>query len=250
MDELIEQVAQRIAEFPSLPSATPLPRTPPPRDLSLAQRIDHTLLRPEATPDQITSLCEEALQHGFASVCVNPCFVPLCSRLLANSAVTICTVSGFPLGATSHTARCTEAAQSITDGAREVDMVIPIGLLKAGDLQAVCSAIRAIAGIAHAAEALTKVIIETALLNDEEKVTACMLAARAGADFVKTSTGFLGGGASVADVALMRRVVGPNLGIKASGGIRTHAAALALIAAGADRIGTSAGIAILHEANA
>lgn len=248
MDELIERVAQRIAAYPKLPSGPSLSSTPMQRDLPLAQRIEHTLLRPEATPNQITKLCEEALEFGFASVCVNPCFVPLCNRLLAHTPVVICTVIGFPLGATSHTARCTEAAQAITDGAREVDMVIPIGMLKAGDLQAVCASIRAIAGIAHAAEAPTKVIIETTLLTEEEKVTACLLATRAGADFVKTNSGFLGGGATVADIMLMRRVVGPHVGIKASGGIRSYAAARELIAAGADRIGTSAGVAILREA--
>jgi len=220
--------------------------TPPPQPL--AGYIDHTLLKPDATPAQIERLCAEALQHRFASVCVNPCYVPLCAGLLAGSPVAVCTVIGFPLGATTTSVKVFEAAQAAGDGARELDMVIAVGLLKAGRYPEVADDIRQVVAVGHAQGALVKVIIETALLSDEEKVAACLLAARAGADFVKTSTGFAGGGASAADVALMRRAVGPEVGVKASGGVRSLADARALIAAGASRIGASAGVAIISEA--
>jgi deoxyribose-phosphate aldolase len=247
MDELIEQVARRIALLPALPAAEPLPRPDPGADRPLASLIDHTLLRPEATPAQIAALCDEAARLHFASVCVNPAFVALCARRLVGTPVAICTVIGFPLGATTSAARCAEAAQALADGARELDMVLAIGYLKGGELQTVAEDIHAVVATAHPAGALVKVIIETALLNEEEKITACLLAARAGADFVKTSTGFLGGGATVPDIALMRRTVGPTLGVKASGGVRSLADARALLAAGADRLGTSAGVAIIRE---
>jgi deoxyribose-phosphate aldolase len=247
VDELIEQIARRIGALPELPVGMPLARPAPGPAAPLASLIDHTLLRPEATPAQVTVLCEEAARYGFASVCVNPAFVQLCARLLAGTPVAVCTVIGFPLGATSSAAKRAEAAQALADGARELDMVLAIGYLKAGELRVVAEDIAGIVTIAHAAGALVKVIIETALLTEEEKVAACLLAARAGADFVKTSTGFLGGGATVADIALMRRTVGPALGVKASGGVRSLNDAQALIAAGADRIGASAGVAIVGE---
>ncbi|MFQ3664396.1 MAG: deoxyribose-phosphate aldolase [Chloroflexaceae bacterium] len=249
MDELIEQVTRAIATLPGIPTGSPLPRaTPVPSDTPIAGLIDHTLLRPEATPVQIEALCEEAVRYRFASVCVNPVYVPLCARLLRSTPVAVCTVVGFPLGATTTKTKVFEATQAIGNGAREIDMVISLGWLKAGDYGFVAEDLRAVVEPAHAQQVRVKVIIETGLLDEREKVAACALAARVGADYVKTSTGFLGGGASVADVALMRRVVGSAMGVKASGGIRTLADAQALIAAGADRIGSSSGVAIVQAA--
>jgi deoxyribose-phosphate aldolase len=249
MEELIEGVARRLGAIPGLPAGQPLPRkAPTPSDTPIAALIDHTLLKPEATPAQVEALCHEAAQYRFASVCVNPAYVPLCVRLLRDTPVAVCTVIGFPLGATTTKVKVFEATQAAGNGARELDMVLAVGRLKAGDYGAVAEDISAVVEAGHAAGALVKVIIETSLLSDEEKVAACLLAARAGADFVKTSTGFSGGGATAADIALMRRVVGPSLGVKASGGVRTLADARAMVAAGADRIGASAGVAIVREA--
>jgi len=250
MDELIERVRRGLDAIPGLPAGARLPGAPaaPASDSEIAGLIDHTLLKPDATPEQIARLCDEAAQFRFASVCVNPTFVPQCVRLLRGTPVAVCTVIGFPLGATTTKAKVFETAQAVGNGAREVDMVIAIGRLKAGEHAEVADDIRQVAEAAHAGGALLKVIIETALLSDEEKVAACLLATRAGAEFVKTSTGFGGGGASVADIALMRRAVGPDLGVKASGGVRTLADARALIAAGATRIGASAGVAIVRAA--
>ncbi len=246
--ELITQIRQRLDAISDLPTAPQLVH--PGVDaatMPLAATIDHTLLRPEATAAQITTLCSEALQFGFASVCVNPTFVRLCAQQLAGSAVSVCTVIGFPLGATSTGAKVAEAIQAIADGAQELDMVVAMGYLKAGDWYTVAHDIAAVVQVAHTAHVLVKVIIETSLLSEAEKIAACLIAARAGADFVKTSTGFLGGGATVADIALMRQVVGPALGVKASGGVRRLADAHAMLAAGATRIGSSAGVAIMHE---
>ena len=215
---------------------------------AVAQVIDHTLLKPEATREQIDRLCREALEYHFASVCVNPTHVGRCAELLRGSDVKVCTVIGFPLGATTTAVKAYETRQAIDDGATEIDMVINIGALKSGDLDAVQADIGAVVDAAHAAGALVKVIIETALLSDDEKVTACRLAQAAGAEFVKTSTGFGPGGAKVEDVALMRRVVGPEMGVKASGGVRNYADVQAMIAAGATRIGASAGVAIVAAA--
>lgn len=249
MDELIARIASQIEAIPGLPAAPRLGRPQPSHsDLPLAGLIDHTLLKPEATPAQVEALCAEAARYRFASVCVNPGFVPLCARLLAGTPVAVCTVIGFPLGATTTKTKVFEATQAAGNGARELDMVIAIGRLKAGELREVAEDIAAVVAAGHAAGALVKVIIETSLLQDEEKVAACLLAARAGADFVKTSTGFAGGGATAADIALMRRVVGPEVGVKASGGVRTLADATAMVAAGADRIGASAGVQIVREA--
>lgn len=250
MDELIERVERELAAIPGLPAGARLPNppAPPASDSDIAGYIDHTLLKPEATPAQIERLCQEAAQYRFASVCVNPTFVPLCVRLLHGTPVAVCTVIGFPLGATTTKTKIFEATQAVGNGAREVDMVLPIGRLKAGEYGEVADDIRQVAEAAHAGGALLKVIIETSLLTDAEKVAACLLSARAGADFVKTSTGFSGGGATVEDVALMRRVVGPEVGVKASGGVRSLADARAMIAAGATRIGASAGVAIVREA--
>lgn len=249
MDELIAQVTARLAAIPGLPAGSRVASPPPPAsDSEVAGFIDHTLLKPEATPEQIERLCAEAREYRFASVCVNPTFVPLCAGLLKGSPVAVCTVIGFPLGATTTKTKVFETAQAVRNGAREVDMVIAIGRLKAGEYGEVADDIRAVAEAAHSEAALLKVIIETVLLTDEEKVAACWLAVRAGADFVKTSTGFAGGGATAADVALMRRVVGPEVGVKAAGGVRNLADARAMIAAGATRIGASAGVAIVRDA--
>jgi deoxyribose-phosphate aldolase len=219
-----------------------------PQDVHVARLIDHTLLRADATQDQIAQLCYEARTHHFASVCVNPANVRLSAQLLKGSDVKVCTVIGFPLGATASAVKAYEAQQAIRDGATEIDMVINIGALKSRAYNAVLEDIAAVVQTSHAADALVKVIIETALLTDEEKVIACQLSKAAGADYVKTSTGFGPGGATVEDVTLMRRVVGPALGVKASGGVKNYADTQAMIAAGATRIGASAGVAIVSEA--
>ncbi len=211
----------------------------------LAQYIDHTLLKADATPDQILNLCNEAKTYHFASVCVNSCWVRFCAELLRGTYVKICTVVGFPLGAMIPEAKAYEAECAVENGASEIDMVINIGALKARDLRLVAKDIHAVVEVAHEHGAIVKVIIETCLLTDEEKIIACLLAKTAGADFVKTSTGFSTGGAMEADVALMRRVVGDELGVKASAGIRTKQDAEKMIAAGASRIGTSAGVKII-----
>ncbi len=216
-----------------------------PSDPSVGKLIDHTLLKPDATPDQVAQLCYEARTYGFASVCVNPSYVKLCADLLKGTDVKVCTVIGFPLGASSPDVKAFETETALRDGATEIDMVINIGALKGRDFTLVARDITGVVRLAHAAGALVKVIIETSLLTEEEKITACLLAKEAGADFVKTSTGFSGGGATVADVALMRRVVGPEMGVKASGGVRDYADAKSLVDAGATRIGASAGVKIV-----
>ncbi|SNZ11016.1 deoxyribose-phosphate aldolase [Terribacillus aidingensis] len=210
---------------------------------NIAAYIDHTLLKPDATKDQIDVILEEAAAHKFASVCVNPYWVSYCADKLQGTDVKVCTVIGFPLGASTSAVKALETKDAIEKGAGEIDMVINIGALKSGDLVTVESDIRAVTEAADGV--LTKVIIETALLTEEEKVTACELAVKAGADFVKTSTGFSGGGATVADIALMRKTVGPDIGVKASGGVRDREATLAMIEAGATRIGASAGVQII-----
>ncbi|AKM19733.1 MULTISPECIES: deoxyribose-phosphate aldolase [Geobacillus] len=212
--------------------------------VNIANMIDHTLLKPEATEEQIVQLCAEAKQYGFASVCVNPSWVKTAARELSGTDVRVCTVIGFPLGATTPETKAFETKNAIENGAREVDMVINIGALKSGADDWVERDIRAVVEAA-AGKALVKVIIETALLTDDEKVRACQLAVKAGADYVKTSTGFSGGGATVEDVALMRKTVGDNVGVKASGGVRDRKTAEAMIEAGATRIGTSSGVAIV-----
>jgi deoxyribose-phosphate aldolase len=215
---------------------------------NLAALIDHTLLKPEATPGQITQLCSEARQYGFASVCVNPTHVRRCAELLSGSPVKVCTVIGFPLGANSSVVKAFEAQTALDHGAHELDMVINIGALRGGDNELVADDIRGVVQAGHAAGALVKVIIETALLTESEKITACRLAKEARADYVKTSTGFAGGGATAKDVALMRGVVGVEMGIKAAGGVRSLADTISMIKAGATRIGTSSGIKIMQEA--
>ena len=214
---------------------------------SVAGMIDHTLLKPDATKREIETLCREAKEFGFASVCVNPTWVATCARLVRGSSVAVCSVVGFPLGATTADTKQYETRRAIFDGAREIDMVINLGALKSGDLHLVESDIRAVTSACRETNVLSKVIIETALLSDEEKVTACTLAKAAAADFVKTSTGFGPGGATAEDVALMRRIVGEDMGIKASGGVRTLEGVKAMVAAGATRIGASAGVRIVQQ---
>lgn len=216
---------------------------------SLAKYMDHTLLKPEATAADIDRIVAEARQYGTASVCVNPYWVARVAAGLAGSGVKTCTVIGFPLGATSTASKVAETRDATAHGAQEIDMVINIGELKAGNDDAVRSDISAVANAAHEAGAILKVIIETCLLSDEEKRRACELSVAGGADFVKTSTGFSTGGATTADITLMRETVGPELGVKASGGIRTLEAAIAMIEAGATRLGVSAAVSILEEVN-
>ena len=213
---------------------------------TIAATIDHTLLKPEATPTQIEKLCVEAAEYHFASVCVNPVYIPLAARLLKGTGVKVCCVVGFPLGAIAPEQKAAEAASCAAMGAEELDMVIHVGAAKAGDWALVQ---RDIEGVVKAAAGHTvKDIIETCLLTDEEKVKACKAAKAAGAHFVKTSTGFSTGGATTHDIALMRKTVGPEMGVKASGGIRDYETAMAMIEAGANRIGASAGIAIVAAA--
>ena len=213
-----------------------------------ASLIDHTLLKPEASEADIRKLCEEAARFGFASVCVNPSWVKQAAAFLRGTGVPVCTVIGFPLGATLPDVKAYEARRAIFNGAREVDMVINVGALKSGDDCAVEDDIREVSDAAHENGVLCKVIIETALLTDEEKVRACLAAKNAGADFVKTSTGFSKGGATVHDISLMRRTVGSALGVKASGGVKGIDDARAMFEAGATRIGASVGVKIAQEA--
>lgn len=213
----------------------------------LAKYIDHTLLKPDASEDQIKKLCQEAVQYSFASVCVNSCNASLVSELLRGSDVKTCCVVGFPLGSMLSEAKAYETVAAISHGAQEIDMVINIGALKSGNLNLVQNDIAAVIAAADH-KALVKVIIETCLLTDEEKVLVCKMAKAAGADFVKTSTGFSTGGAVEADVALMRKTVGPEMGVKASGGIRDLETTLSMIKAGADRIGASAGVMLIQQA--
>jgi len=215
------------------------------KDANVAGMIDHTMLNPDATPNQITQLCDEAKKYSFASVCVNPAYVPLCKKLLIGSNVKVCTVIGFPLGSTTTGVKKVEAEQAIENGAQELDMVINVGQLKGGNFDYVEQDIRTVVNVAKRHNVLIKVIIETALLTDKEKVQASLISKNAGADFVKTSTGFSKGGATVGDVALMKYVVGKGIGVKASGGIRSKEDAEAMIASGADRIGASASVKIV-----
>jgi len=209
--------------------------------------IDHTLLKADASQKEIEKLCHEAREFGFATVCINPTWVSLAARLLRGSSTGVCTVVGFPLGATTTDVKQYETRRVIYDGANEVDMVINVGALKSGDLTVVERDIAAVVGACRECGVLSKVIIEAALLTDEEKISACTLSKAAGADYVKTSTGFGPGGATVADVALMRRVVGPDIGVKAAGGVRDYEALKNLVSAGASRVGASAGVKIVQE---
>jgi deoxyribose-phosphate aldolase len=219
-----------------------------PADLDVAALIDHTLLKPEATSEHVRGLCGEGREHGFASVCVAPVFVTLAAELLAGSGVRVGTVAGFPLGSATTEQKAFEVEEAMSGGAQEVDMVLNLGALKGGDHDFVVKDIRAVAEVCHASGGVLKVIIETALLSDVETVLASLLVKDAGADFVKTSTGFAPGGANAHDVSLMRRAVGDDLGVKAAGGIRTLETALQMIRAGASRLGTSTGVQIALEA--
>lgn len=214
--------------------------------MELSKYIDHTLLKADATVDQIKTLCEEAAEYNFMSVCINPVHIPLAKELLADSDVKVCTVIGFPLGANATAVKAFEAKTAVEDGADEVDMVINIGAAKAGDWETVEKDVRAVVE-AVPEEVVVKVIIETSLLNDEEKTLASQAAQRGGTDFIKTSTGFSTGGATLEDVTLMRQAVGPDLGVKASGGVSNYAEAMAMIEVGATRIGASKGIAIVTQ---
>jgi deoxyribose-phosphate aldolase len=220
------------------------------KDKNVPGMIDHTLLKQDATPEQIKTLCKEARDYAFASVCINPCYVSLCKELLKGTNVKVCTVIGFPLGATTTEVKQYETEQAINNGADEVDMVINVGQLKAGNFEYVENDIKAVVNTAKRKNILSKVIIETALLTDEEKVRASLICKKAGADFVKTSTGFSTGGATVGDVALMKYVVGSKIGVKAAGGIRSKEDAEAMIASGADRIGASASVKIVSGEHA
>ena len=213
----------------------------------VSSMIDHTLLKADATRDEIEKLCREAAEFKFATVCVNPAWVAFAAARLRGTGVGVCSVVGFPLGATTADVKNFETRRAIYDGAAEIDMVINVGALKSGDLRTVERDIEAVTDPCRQCGVISKVIIEAALLNDEEKVTACTLSKAAGADFVKTSTGFGPGGATAADVALMRRVVGAEMGVKAAGGVRDLEGLKAMVAAGASRVGASAGVKIVQE---
>lgn len=237
---LAESYERELPPLPQLPTA--------PRGVELAHWMDLTLLKPDATPDQIKALCADAARYHFATVCVNPLYVSLAHSLLLESGVGVCAVVAFPLGATLPELKAQETRAVIERGASEVDMVINLGALKSGDYALVLNDVLAVTDEAHASGAKVKVILETALLTQYEKILTCLLARAAGADFVKTSTGFGPGGATKEDVALLRRVVGTSVGVKAAGGIRTLQEALMMISAGANRLGVSAGVAIVREA--
>ena len=248
--EDIERIAAKVKEM--LGKGGTAPAAPPALTaVQVAQLIDHTLLKPDATAADVEKLCAEARQHGFFSVCVNPVFVPQVKRLLRGSAVKVCCVVGFPLGAQDSQIKLLEARKAIREGAQEVDMVLNVGALKGKDDALVLRDIRGVVEACKDGRALSKVILETALLTDEEKVRACTLSMKAGADYVKTSTGFSSGGATAEDIALMARTVAPRkLGVKASGGVRTYADLLKMVRAGATRVGASSSVKILEEARA
>lgn len=255
--EALLQRAKEILTAPRIAPADPerLASAPwivahlPEGEFSLAPFIDHTLLKQDATEQAVRTLCDEALRYSFASVCVSPSYVPLSAEFLRDSNVKVCTVIGFPLGATTRAAKVFEAENAIANGAQEIDMVINVGALKSGNLSLVDEELRHVAASARGADILLKVIIETCLLTDEEKIIACLLAQHAGAKFVKTSTGFSTGGATASDIRLMRSTVGINIGVKASGGIRNRDQAVEMLVNGANRIGTSAGVAIVTGAS-
>lgn len=238
VNNIIQSGAERISTSLGIPE---------PIDLDLARMIDHTLLKPEATIDDIKKLCDEARQFHFASVCVNPTHVKFCYDQLKDTDVKVCTVIGFPLGATTTETKRFEAHQAIQNGATELDMVINVGMLKSKNYDYVFNDIQQVVLEAKPKRVIVKVILETCLLTDEEKVIACLICKEAGADFVKTSTGFSKGGATAGDVALMKYVVGGSLGVKASGGIRKKEDAELMIASGADRIGASASVKIIKD---
>jgi deoxyribose-phosphate aldolase len=250
----LEIIEMELSQLVSLAQEYEHQLPPPPAPLIIPQGkliagwIDHTLLKPEATAAQVRVLCQEAMQYHFASVCINPVYVPLACGLLRDAKEAICTVVGFPLGAVLPEFKVYETLACINAGAAEIDMVINIGALKSEAFGLIMNEIQTVTQTAHNQGAITKVILETALLTRHEKILACLMSKEAGADFVKTSTGFGTGGATVEDVKLMRTVVGPEMGVKAAGGIRTYADAVAMIKAGANRLGASAGVKIVQEA--
>ena len=241
--ELLELAEKYNYELPEAPAALKAPR-----EAGIAGWIDHTLLKPEATATQVKKLCQEAVEYGFASVCVNPVYVSLCAELLSGSKVKVCSTVGFPFGATPPTYKVFETLACIEAGATEIDMVINIGALKGQDYGPIYNEILALAQVCHNMNGLLKVILEMALLTPQEKIIACLISKAAGADFVKTSTGYGPGGATIEDVGLMYRIVGPEIKVKAAGGIRNLKTALAMIGAGASRLGASAGVQIVQEA--
>ncbi|MFN3307785.1 MAG: deoxyribose-phosphate aldolase [Anaerolineales bacterium] len=245
MNEIQDILRMAKAYAERLPEAPPAPSLP--QTTSLAQWIDHTLLRPEATAEQIKQLCDQAVEFGFYSVCVNPVFVPLASGLLHNKPVRVGSVVGFPLGASAATIKALEALDCVEKGATEIDMVMNIGALKGKAYGQVLNDIWMVREVTKRQKVVLKVILETGLLTTEEKIIACLLAEAAGVDFVKTSTGFSSGGATVEDVDLMYRVVGKTTKVKAAGGIRTYEDAVKMIGAGASRLGTSAGVSIIQQ---
>ena len=245
LSQLLSLAQEYDHQLPPMPAGSVLPV-----GKAIAGWIDHTLLKPEATAAQIRTLCQEAMQHHFATVCINPVYVPLACGMLRDAKENICSVVGFPLGATLPEYKVFEALACINYGASEIDMVINVGALKSEAYGLVMNEVQSVAATAHNQGALVKVILENALLTRYEKITACLICQAAGADFVKTSTGFGTGGATVEDVELMRRVVGSDMGVKAAGGIRTYADAVAMIKAGANRLGASAGVKIVQEAEA
>ncbi len=256
MDKMIERVTQRVlrALGQSAAGYEPPPPPPPQPDLftmtaeEVAQMIDHTLLKPDATAQQIAALCEEGERYRFAAVCIHPTWVDQCAHALSGSPVKVASVVGFPLGVTTSEVKAFESKVLLSHGAAELDMVLNIGALKSGNFCLVWNDIRSVAEVTHERDGLLKVILETGYLTDEEKVAACIIAHVAGADFVKTATGFGPGGATEADIRLMRRVVGGALGVKAAGGVRTLEQARQMVLAGANRIGTSSGVRIVEEA--
>lgn len=243
---ITKEVMQRLNAQSAAPASAPA-AAPNMAAAELAQYIDHTLLKPDAPLEGFDTLCKEAIEYSFKSVCVNSSRVPYVTKLLQGTDVLVCSVVGFPLGAMDSRAKAFETRRAVEEGAREIDMVINVGALKSGDLKTVEEDIRAVRRATRSTTVL-KVIIETCLLTDAEKVIVCEIAKKAEADFVKTSTGFSTGGATVEDIALMRRTVGPKMGVKASGGVRDIATARAMIAAGATRLGTSSGVAIVTGA--
>jgi len=244
--EIGEALLKRLGPGGVWPAAAPQPR--PWTPAAVAAMIDHTILRADATEEEVRKLCTEAAEYRFASVCVNPWWAAVAAAELNGTGVKVCTVAGFPLGMSPTSAKVEEAKRAIGDGASEVDMVIAVGALKSGQRERVKSDVAAMAGACHAGGAILKVIIEACLLTKEEKETACRLSVEAGADFVKTSTGFSKYGATVEDVDLMRRVVGPSVGVKAAGGIRTLEEFEAMVRAGASRVGASASVKIVEAA--
>jgi deoxyribose-phosphate aldolase len=236
----------KVVLLPSMSRIYEAPQMPLNDARAVARYIDHTLLKPSATEKDIRALCAEARDYSFASVCINPSYVATAAGELHGTEIKVCTVIGFPLGATTSATKAYEVRDALENGAQELDMVIPVGQLREGDYTYVYMDIRAV--VASAEGRTVKVILETSMLNEEEKMAACLIAKAAGAHFVKTSTGFGGGGATVEDISLMRRVVGPDLGVKASGGVRDYAGAIAMINAGATRIGASASVAIVTGA--